>query len=503
MPAPVQMTPERQALIKEVRQHIGASEFTEALEKVKPWVEKHPKDPEALLLMGLCFEGLRDLARAIEYARKSAAIYEHVETDLLVARVQRLMGNTDEVVRLCKKILAKKPGMHVPALVLGGALEEAGRFDEAREVIRPGLDAVIAQGIEGLIHAFRYEWAKLLVQEKKFEEGITEIDLILNSNLKKDDLRRQAYHLKAKACDRMKNYEAAYQAAHNANQYEAYPFSPELYEEQVSTLIEIWSRDNMARFPKSDCDSPVPVFVAGMPRSGTSLIDQIIDAHPKAAGVGELATIESFAGALSQAFDPDKDPPECFGPFQTQQWSRVARQYLRYIQRQDATAERIVNKALGNNKLVGLLACLFPKTRIIHAIRDPRDVAVSCYMGGFNNKIHAWTTRFDWISMAWQQSMRMMDHWKDVLDVPILDVHYENLVRDPDTEFPRIIEFLGLEWDDKCREFHKSRRTVRTLSYDQVNRPLYTSSAGRHVNYLEYMEAEGAVFPEYNPMAGA
>ena len=162
-------------------------------------------------------------------------------------------------------------------------------------------------------------------------------------------------------------------------------------------------------------------------------------------------------------------------------------------------AERVVNKALGNNKLVGLIARLFPKTRIIHAVRDPRDVAVSCFMGGFNHAVHPWTTRFEWIAEAWKQSYRMMQHWKDTLDVPILEVHYERLVGDPENEFPRLIEFLGLEWDDKCMEFHKSRRTVRTLSYDQVNRPLYKTSAGRHKNYEQWFG--DAKFPHYDPWA--
>ena len=101
-----------------------------------------------------------------------------------------------------------------------------------------------------------------------------------------------------------------------------------------------------------------------------------------------------------------------------------------------------------------------------------------------------------WASAAWAQSMRMMEHWKASLDVPILDVHYEKLVCDPENEFPRIIEFLGLDWDDACREFHKSRRTVRTLSYDQVNRPLYATSAGRHANYAAQIER--VTFPKYS-----
>ncbi len=143
--------------------------------------------------------------------------------------------------------------------------------------------------------------------------------------------------------------------------------------------------------------------------------------------------------------------------------------------------------------LVGLRARLFPRTRIIHALGDRRDVVIGCFMGGFNNRLHAWTTQIDRATQAWAQSERMMQHWKETLDVPILDVHCEALVADPESRFRRIIEFIGLEGDDACLAFHMSRRTVRTRSYDQVNRPISTTSAGRHVNYAPFIE--GIAFP--------
>jgi len=204
-----------------------------------------------------------------------------------------------------------------------------------------------------------------------------------------------------------------------------------------------------------------------MPRSGTSLIDQIIDAHPLASGVGELNAIEQFAAELSQVFDPSQPPGKQFGSFNAYRWTRAAKDYVKQITSlAPIGTKRVVNKTLGNNKLVGPLALLFPNTRIIHAIRDPRDVAISCFMGGFNNRMHAWTTQIDWAAHAWALSERMMDHCKVTLDIPILDVHYENLVSNPEYEFPRIIEFLDLEWDDSCLDFYKTQRTVRTLSYD-------------------------------------
>ncbi len=479
----------RARAIAEARRALGQGDAERASKALEPLMKRTKQDPEVLFLAGICAERTRKIALAANLARRSLALQEHPETQLLLARCERVAGNTDACVSLCDTVLARQPDSLSARVVKGGALEEAGRFDEARRVIGPLIEA----GIDD--PAVQFEWAKLLVQGKQFDEAITLIDALLK-RAENDEIRRTALHLRAKACDRMGDYDAAFESARQANEIGKLAFSPELYEQQVGVLIENWSREAMERFPIGDCDSEIPVFVAGMPRSGTSLIDQIIDAHPRAAGVGELATIERFAIELAAAWDPEKEPPACFGRYTPQRWTRTARAYVREITRQAPYAQRIVNKALGNNKLVGLIARLFPRTRIIHAIRDPRDVAISCFMGGFNNNLHPWTTQIDWVARAWEQSVRMMEHWKRSLDVPILDVHYEKLVRDPETEFPRIIEFLGLEWDDACREFHKSRRTVRTLSYDQVNRPLYTSSAGRHRNYAKHIA--DVEFPVYD-----
>ena len=485
-PGAPRQTEKRQQTIADARKLIGEEKHDEAIKLLEPMSTGFKQDPEALFLLGIITEKQRNFIRATEYAKQSLRIYEHADAYFLLARLHRIGGNTDEGIAACQKILAARPDAEVARVLMGGLMEEGGRFDDARAVIEPLIESYAKAG-KPAPPPLKFEWAKLCVHAKEYAAAVAEIDGLMEA-LPDENLQRVALHVKAKACDRSKRYEEAVEAAGRANRVGELEFSPELYEEQVSALIEIWSAEAMARFPLAKCDSELPVFVAGMPRSGTSLIDQIIDAHPKAAGVGELASVEHFAKQLSFAYDADKEPPECFGKYNEAAWTKAANAYVRDLtKRAPAGAERVVNKALGNNKLVGLIARLFPKTRIIHAIRDPRDVAVSCYMGGFNHAVHPWTTRFEWIFPAWEQSRRMMDHWKATLNVPILDVHYEELVRDPETQFPRIIEFLGLEWDDACNEYYKSKRTVRTLSYDQVNRPIYTTSAGRHTNYLEFM----------------
>ncbi len=488
----------RSRVARRIRWLIDAKRDKEALRELNDLPRKLREDAELLFYRAVVLERFHVYNEAIECARASLKGSEHVDKMLLIAGCYRGLGETEKAIRWCDRAERFAPDLPLVSFVRGRVLEEAGRFEEATELLGPFVEAHDREGTPYPM-GLAVEWSKLLVQHKKYPEAIKLIDQILEDPSVPAHGRAHELYLKAKAADRMHDYDSAFAWAGQGNAIGQFEFDPGIYEEQVTALIENWSRETMKDFPLSKCDAELPVFVAGMPRSGTSLIDQIVDAHPKAAGVGELASVEKFAGQLSSQFDPDLPAPECFGRFQERQWTRVANAYVRELKRLAPGMDRVVNKALGNNRLVGLIARLFPKTRIIHAIRDPRDVAISCYLGGFNNRMHPWTTRVEWVAAAWEQSQRMMQHWKDTLDVPILDVHYERLVGDPQHEFPRLIEFLGLEWDDRVFDFHKTRRTVRTLSYDQVNRPLYKSSSGRHANYAKFIE--GVEFPAYDPWA--
>lgn len=452
-------------------------------------LRSYKNDSEIYFLLGLVCEQTAQLKLARKHATKSIKNSKHPDPLFLLSRIERSQGNTDAALEICDHALDFVPDS-LPLLIhRAGTLEEAGRIEEARAVIDPLIDQ-LESGQHPVPTELRFELAKLLVQEGEYQDAVSLINDLVTDQTGPAQLNRLQYYLLAKAHDRLNQFQYAFDAATAANRIGELEFDPSLYEQQVTMLIDQWSAERIAKFPTSSCEDELPVFIAGMPRSGTSLIDQIIDAHPRASGVGELSTIEIFAQQLSAAYKPDLEPPACFGRFDRFRWSRIARDYVQTVQDQSPPESiRVVNKALGNNKLVGLLASLFPRTRVIHALRDPRDVAISCYMGGFNDRVHPWTTRIPWINTAWEQSQRMMDHWKAVLKIQILDVQYDQLVTNPELHAPRLIEFLGLDWDENCMRFYKSKRTVRTLSYDQVNRPIYTSSVGRHKNYSQYMNS--------------
>jgi|GEM_PF-532026 len=473
---------------------VKSKQYGQATETLKPLLSKKKPDAGAFHLMAIICEHQRQATGALEYAKKANTAKPNDQSKMIISRSFKAMGKTDDCIQWADKILRSNPNEPMAIAIKAAALEEAGRVDDAESILLP-----LIESTNGDLSKFPVQirdiWARVLVQRKQYPQAVELIDDVLNK-ISSDKGKVGLLNLKAKACDRSKLYDQSWEAAENANAPGRLEYDPDLHSQQVDALIDIWSKEHTGEFPITSCDSIVPVFVAGMPRSGTSLIDQIIDAHPKASGVGELSAIERFAMQLSQSYDPDKEPDKRFGEMGQKKWQQTADAYIKHILSiSPKGSERVVNKALGNNKLVGLIARLFPKTRIIHAIRDPRDVAISCFMGGFNNKMHPWTSKVEWTAHTWALSDRMMKHWKDTLDIPILDVHYEKLVADPENEFPRLIEFLNLEFDPSCYDFHKSKRTVRTLSYDQVNRPLYTTSSGRHKNYEKHLQ--GISFPDY------
>ncbi len=484
----------RRKLVDPVNRMFESGQLAEARRLGLAGLKKLPGDAHLHLLLAAIAEREGDVALVRHHGRKALGQGPNAGAFAVLSTIERHAANTELALELCDKALELVPGDVSLRIHRAGCLEEAGRTDEAKAVV-DAMMAELASKNQPLPHHLRYEHAKLRVAAKDYDGAIEIIDTLTGEADTPHKLRGPVWYLRAKALDRAGRYAEAFQAAKAGNGHDQKPFDPDEYERQTTAIIEMWSKPNMARFPKSTCTSEVPVFVAGMPRSGTSLLDQIIHAHPKGAGVGELDTLERFASQVQEAYTPDAPVGKQFGSYGAFKWNPAAFDYLREITKIAPGATRIANKALANTRIAGVLAHVYPNTRIIHIRRDPRDVALSCYMGSFNNDILPWTTKLEWIAKAYEQSERLMTHWKDVLDVPILEVRYEQLVADPEAQLPRVIEFLGLPWDDACRDFSKTKRTLRTLSYDQVNRPLYTTSAGRHENYAEQLE--GVEFPEY------
>jgi hypothetical protein len=216
-----------------------------------------------------------------------------------------------------------------------------------------------------------------------------------------------------------------------------------------------------------------------MPRSGTSLVEQIIASHPAASGAGEVEfwgqTISRQANTLLQ------EPPDDSAR------RKLAQAYLRALTVNSADAVRVVDKLPFNSEYLGLIHSVLPNARFIYLRRDPIDTCLSCFLQDFPPALN-FTLDLSDLAHFYTQHHRLMEHWRRALPPgKLLDVPYEELIADQEGWSRRILEFVGLPWDDRCLSFHTTNRTVLTASYWQVRQKLYSSSVGRWRNYRKFI----------------
>jgi tetratricopeptide (TPR) repeat protein len=225
--------------------------------------------------------------------------------------------------------------------------------------------------------------------------------------------------------------------------------------------------------------SHVPVFIVGMPRSGTTLVEQILASHPEVHGAGELDHVSQIARAVLSGNALPAKFSELGTLLSPDVLETQAQEYLRKLPPSASGMERVVDKMPGNFVHAGLIRLMFPNARIIHTVRNPLDTCVSCYCTLFE-KGQFFSYELGELGRYYRGYFELMAHWRRVMPVDsILDVSYEALVADPEGQSRRLIEHCGLAWDDRCLEFHTTKRPVRTASLGQVRRPLYATSVGR------------------------
>ncbi|MES2025223.1 MAG: sulfotransferase [Pseudomonadota bacterium] len=239
--------------------------------------------------------------------------------------------------------------------------------------------------------------------------------------------------------------------------------------EHIATTLDA---DFLAQHTGASAASELPVFIIGMPRSGTTLVEQILASHPHIHGAGELS-------ALRLAIEKVGAFPESITNLSSDAWAQIGHDYLAHITPLANGKKRLVDKMPSNFFYAGLIPLILPGARIIHCRRDPVDTCLSCYSKHFvGEQLFSYDqTELGQFHLAYQA---LMDHWRQVLPVDrFIEVDYEAVVDDLEGEAKRLIDFVGMPWDDACLDFHKTRRVVRTASVNQVRQPIYKTSKGR------------------------
>ena len=261
-------------------------------------------------------------------------------------------------------------------------------------------------------------------------------------------------------------------------------FDGKKHQALVDRLIATYDSGYFQRVQAWGTDSELPIFIIGMPRSGSTLVEQILASHPQVFGAGEFGEVPRFASRLAmtpqaELYDSPVLPDERAA-------RELAASYLESITKPAREAARVINKTLDNFLHLGVIATLFPRARIIHCRREPLDVCLSCFFHNF--KELSFTCSLEDIGTWHGCYEKLMAHWAWRLPLPIHEVRYEELVHHQREVTEKLLAFCGLNWDDRCLAFHKTRRPVRTSSAVQVRKPVSTQAIGRWEHYRAHLE---------------
>nr|WP_276510924.1 sulfotransferase [Rhodobium orientis] len=314
-----------------------------------------------------------------------------------------------------------------------------------------------------------------------------------------------AYYALGGIEDRAKNFDKAFEYYILANESRSRrrPFDKDQFRRDIDDLIASFTEDVVASLSDAGCESRKPVFVVGLPRSGTTLTEQILSSHSKVYGAGELRRISVIVTAMKALEVPGVAYPRDVERIVRSTLRKHGEQYLQIAgKRAPEGAERIVDKMPGNILHVGLIGTMFPNATLIHCMRDPMDTAVSCFMQNFKETL-SFTTDLGALGLYYRETLRLMEHWKAIFPGRILEVQYEDTIADPETMSRKLIAHAGLEWENQCLDFHKTERTVRTASQWQVRQPIYKTSVEKWRRYEKHLGPLIAALNGEEPEAAA
>jgi tetratricopeptide (TPR) repeat protein len=458
--------------------------FEEASALLARSLSLDPNNVKTLTYVALVRLDEKRSADAEQAARRALALApDDPEATNAMGLVHYEQQDLNKALALFQRAVALKPDFADAHNNIGNLLKEEGQL------------AASCQAYEQAIGLSRHEVAYYVnfVDAKKFAPGDAHLiemeDIAHNRDTLSDTAKYQLNFSLAKVYDDIGRYDDAFLRMSEAN---AIKRKRIVYDEPrtlgyFDRIRATFDRRLLETKAYIGCSSDLPVFVLGMPRSGTTLIEQILAAHPAVYGAGEL---QDFSLLVDQMRPPGQDVfsyPEDVPALAANQLRELGERYVDGLQRRAPQAKRVTDKMPANFLFLGMIHLALADAHIIHVIRDPLDTCLSCYSKLFTAEQN-FTYDLGELGRYYRKYVELMAHWRDALPAGrVLDVHYEHVITDLEASARRIIDHCGLDWDPGCIAFHKAKRPVRTASATQVRRPIYRTSQGRWRAYQDHL----------------
>ncbi len=451
-----------------------AGRLSEAAQAYRLAVAQQPREAELLAGQGQVLAALgRHGEAAASFRRALGSRPDYPEAALNLAICLRDSGDFTAALEICDQVLAGHPGDVATLATKAGILVRQGDHQAGADLVLPLIEA------NNRDPALALTFAGLAGHLGRQEEAIELLESLLREATESHWRQRCHYRLAA-LYDRGGAVDQAFAHYHAANQGNGDDSDILADAAACQAMMAAWQDLDP---PDSGLDAAA-VFVVGMPRSGTSLVEQILASHPLVFGAGELTDIRDIALDLPQLLASKTPYPDCRAELAGATAARAAGRYLgRLAELSDGV---VIDKMPHNFLHLGLISRLFPRARVIHLRRDALDTCFSCYAQDFGER-HAYSRSLSALGRTYVAYRKLMDHWRLELDLAIEEIDYEDIVADLESAARRLVDFVGLDWHPDCLRFHENRRFVASASFDQVRQPIYDRSVGRAARFHKHL----------------
>ena len=452
--------------------------------------EAHANLGNCLRRQGRMYEAEAHFMRAIELKPEYAVA--HFNLGVLLQDREEF----ERAIAEYRQAIAYRPDFAEALNNLGSCLRTQGFIDEARTVFERILELRPTQ-IEAHCN---------LAQYKTYREGDPQIEQFLSQRHRLESLPHEGqvryWFTVGKMMEDIGRHDESFAAYAQGNRakHELTPWDEATHLDLQRRIIATFSRERLARHAvASTAEGPTPIFIVGMPRSGTSLLEQVLATLPGIHGAGEITWLpETLHDAAKDFGAADFKFPESLESAGDAQLLELGRAYIERIRELAPDSSHVVDKLPDNFQHIGLIHLMLPNARIVHAMRDPMDSCFSCFSRLFIANNLGYTYNLGAVGRYWVSYHELMAHWRQVLpEGRILDVPYELMVSDFENQARRLVEYLGLPWDERCLGFHTNRRVVKTASVAQVRRPIYKTSVARWKHYEAHLGELFEVVKDY------
>ena len=464
------------ALHEQEKTDSAFASFRQALSLKPDYAEAYNNIGFVLKELGRFDEAGNMIMKALSLNPDSAEAYNNL------GLVFQEMHRMDDAIASYRKALSLKPDLVAALNNIGLLHRELGNMDEAIEIFREAV-AIKPQEVAA------YMYLSSLVRHNEFDDIIQAME---DLHAKKDLSDKERMHLSftlGKVFEDLKEYKKSFGYILEANRLKrrSYEYSIQADLDKFAAIKKIFSPGLFSFHAGGGNQDATPIFILGMPRSGTTLVEQILSSHSQIFGAGELLILANMMKDICSGKGA-KPYPACIPDLDTDMLKKMGSDYIDAIRKYSETAKYITDKLPHNFFYVGLIKIILPHAKIIHCMRNPMDNCLSIFKNDFKGSLHF---AYDMVELGryYSHYRDLMEHWEEVLPGFMYSLRYEELVSDQQNQTKRLLQFCGLPWEEACLAFHKTERRVKTASFAQVRKPMYRGSVELWKKYETELEA--------------